>query len=110
MALQHSRVAEMADALAAVSTDQANLLAKINRLLELNSDLAIDWGAAETPAYITEEASGPGTGNLSGRTFSRQQVSNAIGSLDWVRKLLTNQAMTGSQGDHLGNLNQLATP
>jgi hypothetical protein len=106
MALQYDRVAQVADAFVAVSNRMVALLTDINQLLEHNSDQAIDWGASETPAYINEEANG----NLSGRMFSRQQVSNAIGSLDWVRKLLTNQAMTGSQGDHLGNLNQLAGP
>jgi hypothetical protein len=58
------------------------------------------------PSYMDLEANG----NLKDRTFTPQEVSNAIGSLDWVRKLLTNQAMTGSQGDHLGNLNKLAGP
>lgn len=106
MALQHDRVIEVADAIATVSNELSRLLARLNQVLEHNSDQAIDWGAGSTPAYITEEANG----NLSGRTFSRQAVSNAIGSLDWVRKLLTNQSMTGSQGDHLGNLNQLARP
>lgn len=58
------------------------------------------------PEYMNLEANG----NLSGRLYTPQAVSNAIGSLDWVRKLLTNQVMTGSQGDHLGNLNQLGSP
>lgn len=107
MALQYDRVREVGDEFVTLSARVVNDLADIQRLLELNSDLAIDWGAGATPAYISEEASGPGAGNLSGRTFSRQDVSNAIGSLDWIRKLLTNQSMTGSQGDHLGNLNKL---
>ena len=95
-----------ADAVAAVSNDTALLLAQIQQLLEYNSDQAIDWGAGSKPAYITEDAAG----NISGRAFSRQEISNAISSLDWIRKLLTNQSMTGSQGDHLGNLNHLAKP
>jgi hypothetical protein len=181
MALQHSRAAEVADALAAVSNAAVNLLADVQRFLELNSDLAIDWsmpvaktftaanasntytatahgytngtrvrvssagalpaglsagtdyyviaaaantfqlsaapgGAAvdvttdgtgthsvqQVPDYFTLEANG----NLSGRTFAPAECSNAIGSLDQFRKLLTNQAAT--QGDHLGNLNKLA--
>lgn len=59
-----------------------------------------------TPDYFFQDE----VGNLSGRTFSRQSVSNAIGSLDWFRKLMTNTDMSGSQGDHLGNVNQLAKP
>lgn len=185
MALQHDRVIEEADALAAISSRATKLLSDIVQVLEHNSDLSIDWGhsnpktftadsstdtltatahglssgqkarvstSGALPAGLAEGAdywlvavaantfqlaaskggqaiditgNGSGThtlhptpdyfsqeqnGNLSGRTFSRQQVSNAIGSLDWVRKLLTNQDMSGSQGDHLGNLNQLSRP
>ena len=106
MALQYSRVQVTGDAVASMANEASALLAKINRVLEYNSDQAIDWGAGEKPAYIDEEANG----NLSGRTYSRQAVANAIGSLNWIRSLLTNQVMTGSQGDHLGNLNQLASP
>lgn len=54
--------------------------------------------------YFALEANG----NLSGRTFAPQQVSNVIGSLTQVRNLLNNLAAT--QGDHLGNINQLAAP
>lgn len=106
MALQYTRVAETADALAALCVRTAKLLADLHRALEYNSDQAIDWGGGSTPPYIVEEANG----NLKDRAYTRQAVSNAIGSLDWVRKLLTNQVMTGSQGDHLGNINQLVGP
>lgn len=106
MALQFDRVRETAEAIAGLSNTASKLLADVNRVLEYNSDQAIDWGAAAKPAYIDEEING----NLSGKTYSRQAVANAIGSLDWIRKLLTNQSMTGSQGDHLGNLNQLGSP
>lgn len=94
-----------AEALAAVCNEATSLLARINQMLEHNSDLAIDWNAAETPAYIAETA-----GNITGLNFARTDVGNAIGSLDWIRKLLTNQSMAGSQGDHLGNLNKLSRP
>lgn len=56
------------------------------------------------PDYITEETNG--TSNLSGRTYDRVQVSNAIGSLTQFDRYITNQSVT--QGDHAGNLNQLA--
>jgi hypothetical protein len=184
MALQQSRVVEVADALADISNRAAALWADIHRALVHNSNQAIDWAmpapktftaanatnvftatahgmangdkvrvsnaggalpaglsagtdyfviaaAANTfqlaaapggaavdittdgtgtqtvqpiPAYFTLETNG----NLSGRNWSPAQVSNAVGSLDQIRKLLTNQAVT--VGDHLGNLNQLARP
>jgi hypothetical protein len=87
-----------------ICTQASSLLAKIQHLLEHNSDLSIDWAAVETPEYIAEDADG----NINGLLFSRQDVANAVGSLDQIRKLLTNQAT--SQGDHLGNLNKLARP
>lgn len=106
MALQYERVAATADAIADVANQLTSLYALVQQLLEYNSDQAIDWTAGVKPAYITEDANG----NLSGRQFSRAEVANAIGSLDWLRKLMTNQSMAGSQGDHLGNLNHLARP
>lgn len=106
MTLEYTRVSSTASAVEDVANQMASLLATINQLLEFNSDQSIDWGAGATPAYITEQANG----NLQGKTYARQDVSNAIGSLDWIRKLLTNQSMTGSQGDHLGNLNKLCRP
>lgn len=85
-----------------VCNELAAVLAKIDVILEHNSDLSIDWAAASTPAYIDEDAAG----NINTLTFDRTSVSNAIGSLDNVRKLMTNQVVT--QGDHLGNVNKLA--
>jgi hypothetical protein len=106
MALTYLRVVEEANALAALCNEVASLEARINQVLEHNSDLAIDWTAGSTPSYITED----GAGNLSGLPYTRQQVGTAISSLDWIRKLLTNQSMTGSQGDHLGIINLLSRP
>lgn len=106
MALTYNRVQQVATAAAQLSNQMAELLGDVNRFLEYNTDQAIDWAAGSLPAYIEESAEG----NLSGYAYSRQAVANAIGSLDWFRKLLTNQSMSGSQGDHLGNLNQLADP
>ncbi len=60
--------------------------------------------ANPVPDYITEETNG--TSNLSGRTFDRVQVSNAIGSLTEFDKLMTNIAP--AQGNHLSNMHQLA--
>lgn len=56
------------------------------------------------PDYIAEETNG--TSNFSGRTFDRVQVSNAIGSVTQFDRYMANLSVT--QGDHLGNLAQLA--
>ena len=106
MALTYNRVQQVASAAAVLAKDTTDLLTRVQQFLEYNSDQAIDWGAGSLPEYIEESAEG----NLSGYAYSRQAVANAIGSLDWFRKLLTNQSLAGGQGDHLGNLNQLATP
>lgn len=106
MALTRVTVDAEADAVAVICEEATQLLTRITWMLEHNSDLAIDWAAAVKPDYIEEDVDG----NLVDRRFSRQNVANAIGSLDWVRKLLTNQDMTGCQGDHLGNLNLMARP
>lgn len=55
------------------------------------------------PDYISLEPNG----NLSGRVYAPANVSNAIGSMDQFRNLLTNGV--ASQGDHLGNFNLLAS-
>ena len=99
MALTSVVVQREAAAVQAVCAEAAALLARVERLLTHNSNLAIDWGAAQTPAYIPEEADG----NLSGGfAFTRQAVSNAIGSLASFRDLMAS--------GHLGNVNQLAPP
>jgi hypothetical protein len=93
-----------ADAVAVICEEATALLTRINWLLEHNSDLSIAWEAAQKPACIEEDAAG----NMVDRRFSRQNVANAVGSLDQIRKLLTNQSV--NQGDHLGNLNLMARP
>ena len=93
-----------ANAIATVCSELASVFAKIDTILEHNSDMAIDWAAGELPAYISEDVDG----NITGMGFDRSSVSNAIGSLDNVRNLMTNQAAT--TGDHLGNINKLSRP
>lgn len=104
MALTHALVKQEAAAAQLVASELASLLTRLDQFLEHNSDLAIDWAAVSTPAYITEDAAG----NLQDLLFSRQAVANVIGSFAQVRTLLTGG--TPSTGDHLGNLNQLAQP
>lgn len=103
MALTHTgHVKPMAERIAQLSELMSDTLTLIHEVLEHNSDLSIDWAGDPKPAYINEDAAG----NIDGTTFSRAAVANAIGSLDQVRRLLTNSSV--SQGDHLGNLNKLA--
>ena len=92
-----------AEAVASVCTELAAVLAKANLILEHNSDLSIDWASGSLPSYIVEDA----VGNINGLLFDRASVANAIGSLAQFRSLMTNQTVT--QGDHLGNINKLAT-
>jgi hypothetical protein len=91
MALTHAKAKEEAVALQLLCEQVRQLQSTIASALTHNSNQAIDWAAQSKPAYLDEDAAG-----------------NLNGSLDQVNKLLTNAAV--SQGDHLGNLNQLARP
>ncbi len=104
MALQYDRVKETAEAAAELSNQLAALQARVARFLTYNSNQAIDWAAGSKPGYIDEEANG----NLSGKSYTRQAVANAIGALDQINRHLLNQTVT--QGDYIGVLNQLARP
>jgi len=104
MALTRVTADREADAIAKVAEEAAHLLTRIQCILDHNSDQAIDWAAGVKPDYIEEDVNG----NLVDRTFTRQNVANAIFSLDQIRKTFANEAVT--QGDHLGNLNLLAKP
>lgn len=104
MALEFPLVLDEAKAAQALCNTVVTITYQIQRFLAHNSNLAIDWGAATTPSYITEDASG----NIQGLNFSRGQVSNVLFSLQQITNVVNNQAAT--QGDHLGNMNQLAGP
>lgn len=106
MALAFDRVKQVTDEVINLSVAARDFLGEITSFLEYNSDQAIDWSAAETPDYIEEDSNG----NVAGYQFSRQQVSNAIGSLYWIKQLLTDQNMSGGRGDHLGNFNLVSHP
>lgn len=106
MTLTYDRVKLVADRVIELSVALRNLLTDIQEFLEYNSDQAIDWGAVLTPGYIQED----GNLNMAGYQFTRQQVSNMIGSLYWIKQLLLDQDMTGSKGDHLGNFNLVSAP
>lgn len=102
MALSYLRVIEATNEAKDCVDDVKAAFLKCQAFLTTNSNLAIDWGAGSTPEYIQEDESG----NLAGFKFSRQAVSNIIGSLDSFVKLMT--AQTPSTGDHLGNINVVA--
>lgn len=99
MALTIQRCQEVAEEVKAVCDDLKAAYYRAQRLLTTNSNLAIDWGAAELPAYLTESAP---VNNLSGFEFTRQQVSNAIGSIDGLKTAFESNGV-------LGNLNQIAS-
>jgi hypothetical protein len=104
MAMTHERAIQLAETLVDISSQLASLHATANQLLAFNSHLNIDWGNAVKPSFLNEDANG----NLTGKYYTRQQVADAIGSIQQHDNLMTNQAV--SQGNHLGNLNQLARP
>lgn len=91
------RCQEVADEVKGVCDDLKAAYYRAKQLLATNSNLAIDWGADNLPAYLGEDVDG----NVPGKKYTRQQVSNAIGSIDTV--------VTTLEADHLGNLNKVAT-
>jgi hypothetical protein len=103
MPMAYARANEIARELRDTADEARALLSRIDQILDVNSAAAINWTADPKPAFLTEDADG----NLDGLVFSRTDLSNAIFSLDQIRKVLRNQAV--SQGDHLGNLLKLTT-
>lgn len=104
MALSTDVTKFQANAIEQVCTELAVVLAKINFIVEHNSDLSIDWAGDPKPAYITEDADG----NIESLRYDRASVANAIGSLNAVKTLI--EGGTPSTGDHLGNINKLSRP
>jgi hypothetical protein len=104
MAIDREMAEKEANAVRQICEETVTLFHRINQLLEDNSDKSIDWNGNPIPSYFLEQENG----NLYSLPFSRAQVSNAIFSLDQIRRVLTNQTTT--QGDHLGNLNIVARP
>lgn len=114
MALTREKCDAEADAIARVCEEVSYVMTRVRWILLHNSNMAIDWSGGgqdpvgSCPPYIEEVADGVGAGNIVDRTFTRQQVSSAIGSLEEPRKLMDNEAP--SQGDHRGTLNLLCRP
>ena len=104
MALNFQTSTREAQNIAGGSTLLVTTYNQIVDLLNHNTKLAHDWSASGTPAYIQESADG----NLNSLTFSRQDVSNVVHTLDQVRKLLIGDVP--ATGDHLGNLMKISNP
>ena len=93
-----NRIDETARTAAGLAGRTLSLLADMDAFLAYNSAQAIDWAGATKPPNL-EEGEG---GEIQGMDFTRQQVSNAIGTFAAIQALV-------AQG-HLGNLQLLATP
>ena len=93
-----NRIDETAQAAARLAERWLNLLNDTDGFLGYNSAQSIDWGGATKPTNLEEDV----TGHIQGMDFTRQAVSNGIGSFAAVQTLM-------SQG-HLGNLQLLAKP
>lgn len=72
------------------------------QLAEYNADININWGSP--PGFLTLD----GDGNISGKSYTPGDVSNALGSITQDRNMMTNAAV--SQGDHLANFNKVGSP
>lgn len=107
MATSQAQVKREAEAVFAVCNEVVSVLTRVKQVLAHNSDVSVDWGNGDIAAGGADIGV-DANGNITDLLFSPAQVSNAIGSLDQLRKCLENEAV--SQGDHLGNLNLLARP
>lgn len=85
-------------------------ITELRSQIKRNAHMSIDWGNGDLYAG-GGDISTDAAGNINGLTFTPAQLSNAIGSLDWMRKFFDNESLAGiGQADHLGNLNLVASP
>lgn len=78
-------------------------MSSVDELLGYNSAQAIDWGGADVPPNMAlSEADAAGRVTIQGKDFTRQEISNAIGTMAAMQSLM-------AQG-HLGNLQLVAKP
>lgn len=106
MAVEHTEALALAIQIKTRAEEAKKLFWELKETLRHNAALSIDWGAQTKPAFLNEDAAG----NLDGTSFTRHELSNAIGSLNWIQVLLDNGSLSGAQGDHLGNLEKLTRP
>jgi hypothetical protein len=79
------------------------LMADVDAFVGYNQAQAIDWGGANVPPNMAvSEPDAAGRVTIQGMAFTRQDVSNCIGTFAAMQTLM-------SQG-HLGNLQLLANP
>jgi hypothetical protein len=96
MALTHTRDLEVATEAKAVAKVLKAADKRVRAFIATNSHLSIDWGGAQKPAHLNEDA----VGNIDGVAFTRTQLSNAIGTFAAFITLM--------DAGHLGNLSHLA--
>lgn len=105
MAVTTNRIRQTAAAAARLSGEVRAVQAKLASFLKYNSAQEIDWyGLSEE--LMPRDADG----NMQGFDFSAAEVGNAIGTFEQHRKLFNNEQVTESKGDHIGNMNKLASP
>lgn len=104
MAVEHSEALALAIEIKNRAEAAKKLFWDLKETLRHNSALSIDWANVTKPEFLNEDSDG----NLDGTGFTRSELANAIGSLNWIQVLLDNGDLSGAQGDHLGNLEKLA--
>jgi DNA-directed RNA polymerase beta subunit len=95
MAHTYATVSSKAAEARQIAASVRSLYYDLKQYLDTNTHLSIDWGAAQKPAYINEQANG----NLEGHEFTRQAISNLIGTFDTLR--------TTIEAGHLGNVSNV---
>jgi len=103
MTLTYAKVQTEAQAIADLSNRMAVLLEDAKKVVQHQSDLAINW-TTPAAAYFTLDSNG----NMSGFTFAPADVSNAVNALQQFINLMTNILPT--KGNYSGVINLLAQP
>lgn len=84
--------AALAEKLSGIATQMYQLLLTIEEVQMLNNVVGVDWNKVE----------------FANPKYAGADVANFIGSADWFRKLLRNEDVSGSKGDHLTNVVKMA--
>jgi hypothetical protein len=105
MALTHEKVVEVALQAKLLADQLKALHTLIGEFMRTTNNLSIDWAAGVKLDYIREDV----YGNIDapGLSFAKDAVANAIGSFDQVLRLLDGH--DAQAGDHIGNINIIAT-
>ena len=98
MAATRNRIDETAQSASAIAGRLLSVIADMEEFVSYNQAQAIDWGGVEKPENLEEDP----TGHIQAMDFTREQISNAIGTFAAISGLL-------AQG-HRGNLQLVAKP